>query len=432
MRMTTRWLGATAALLVMLLAIQATAQTPKPDEAKARAEVLAMRSDGFITVPPWVQLLGEDSIGVGWMTASAADGHVVWTQDAETDDSKIEWKRAISSRYGLTQANSRIQKAVIRGYDPFKPLRFKAVSRPIEEFKPYSVKYGEPTTSDEIKIGPTRHKEGTASFIVFNDVHNNIHFYPILTPLAGEGVDFMVFNGDVLQDPQTEEEIIKNLLLPMSWFASKSIPCFFLRGNHETRGAYARHLADYLVLPNDEYYAAMTFGAARVWFLDTGEDKPDASKEYSGLNDFDPYMEQQRDWLAREVESRPFQDATWRVVVQHIPPDWRTPIEKKKWYGPIRVEKLFGPLYDQGGIDLIIAAHNHRADVIPPNPDKSKGYQYTVFIGDAHPLAKATILRTDIAPKSLKITRFQSDGSVGAEQTWEKEIRRRSNQPRGR
>lgn len=428
MRTTTRWLGGGTALVLLMtvLAAQAPAraQAPKPDEAKARAEVLAMRSDGFITVPPWVQLLGDDRVGVGWMTASAGDGHVLWTQEAEgDDDSKVEWRRATSSRYGLTQGNSTIQKAVIKGYDPYKPLRFKAVSRPIEEFKPYSVKYGEPTTSNEIKIGPTRRRDGSASFIVFNDVHNNIHFYPILTPLAGDKVDFMVFNGDVLQDPQTEKEVIEHLLLPMSWFAAHSIPCFFLRGNHETRGAYARHLADYLVLPDDQYYAAMTFGAARVVFLDSGEDKPDSSKEYSGLNDFDPYMEEQRDWLAREVESEPFQSAVWRIVVQHIPPDWRIPMEKKRWYGPERVEKLFGPLYDQGGVTAIIAAHNHRADVIPPCPDESRGYQYTVFIGDAHPLSKATILRADVTPESLKITRFQSDGSIGAEQTWDKKDR---------
>jgi len=421
MRTTTRWLGAALAPWVLLLSARAMAQAPKPDEAKARAEILAMRSDGFITVPPWVQLLGDDSIGVGWMTASAGDGHVLWTQEPEADDAeKTEWRRAWSSRHGLKQANSRIQKAVIKGYDPHKPLRFKAVSRPIEEFKPYSIKYGEPATSDEIQIGPTRREDGSASFIVFNDVHNNIQFYPILTPLAGPKIDFMVFNGDVLQDPQTEKEIVENLLLPMSWFASQSIPCFFLRGNHETRGAYARQLADYLVLPDDEYYAAMTFGAARVLFLDTGEDKPDSSKEYSGLVDFDPFMEQQRDWLVREIESDSFKNAAWKLVVQHIPPDWRTPMEEKKWYGPQRVEKLFGPLYDQGGIHAIIAAHNHRAEVIPPCPDASRGYQYPVFIGDAHPLSKATIIRADVSPKSLKITRFQSDGSIGAEQTWNK------------
>jgi len=55
-----------------------------------------------------------------------------------------------------------------------------------------------------------------------------------------------VFNGDVLNDPQTERELTDHLLVPMAWFASRSIPCFFLRGNHETRGAFARRLKDYV------------------------------------------------------------------------------------------------------------------------------------------------------------------------------------------
>jgi hypothetical protein len=128
-------------------------------------------------------------------------------------------------------------------------------------------------------------------------------------------------------------------------------------------------------------------------------------------------MEEQRDWLAAEIASEAYKAATWHVAVEHIPPDYRTPAAKK-WYGPTRIEKLFGPLFDAGKIDLVVAAHNHRADVVPPRPDPSKGFQYHVFIGDAHPLAKATVQRVDAAPTTLRVRRFQSDGSVGAEHSW--------------
>ncbi|HRZ37249.1 MAG TPA: metallophosphoesterase [Candidatus Paceibacterota bacterium] len=82
--------------------------------------------------------------------------------------------------------------------------------------------------------------------MVFNDVHNRVPLYPLLTGRAGSSIDFAVFNGDVLNDPQTERELTDHLLVPMAWFASRSIPCFFLRGNHETRGAFARRLKDYV------------------------------------------------------------------------------------------------------------------------------------------------------------------------------------------
>lgn len=389
-----------------------------PAEEAARAEVLALKGDGLIAVPPWVQVLAGDAVGVGWMTASPADGRVEWTQEPADADAPA-WRTSTTSRYGLVQANSTVQKAVLKGYDPAKPLRLRAVSRPIRSFRPYKVEYGEPVASGEVRIPPIRRVDGSASFIVFNDVHDRIQFYPLLSPLPGPGFDFMVFNGDVLTDPMTEAQVVESLLLPMAWFASKGIPCFFLRGNHETRGAMARRLHEYLVLPEDRYYAAMTFGPLRLLLLDSGEDKPDANVEYSGLVDFDPYMEEQRDWLAAEVASDAYKAAPWHVVVEHIPPDYRTPADKK-WYGPARVEKLFGPLFDAGKVDLVVAAHNHRADVIPPHPDPSKGFQYHVFIGDAHPLAKATVLRVDATPTNLRVRRFQSDGSVGAEGAWSK------------
>ncbi|WP_165068143.1 metallophosphoesterase family protein [Paludisphaera rhizosphaerae] len=409
-------LAALAAIAPTALAQQRPEITPA--EKTARDEILALRGEGFITVPPWIQLLAGDAVGVGWMTSGPGDGRVEWTQDAEPD-TQVAWKNASTSRYGLVQANSTVQKAVLKGYDPSKPLRLRAVSRPITTFKPYQVVYGEPTTSKEVRIPPIRHADGSASFLVFNDVHDRIQFYPLLTPLPGPGVDFMVFNGDVLTDPMTEQQVVESLLLPMAWFASKGIPCYFLRGNHETRGAMARRLHEYLLLPEDRYYAAMTFGPLRLLLLDSGEDKPDSSKEYSGLNDFDTYMEEERDWLAKEIASDVYKAATWHVVVEHIPPDYRTPLDKK-WYGPTRVEKLFVPLFDAGKIDLAVCAHNHRADVVPPHPDPSKGFQFPVFIGDAHPLARATVLRVDAAPKTLRIRRFQSNGTVGAEQSWTK------------
>ncbi len=409
-------------LLAMVLALAPTSAraqgkpTTAAAEEAARAEVLALKGDGLIAVPPWVEILAGDSMGVGWMTAEPADGHVEWTQKpGEAADS--DWRRSTASKHGLVQANSTIQKAVLKGYDPTKPLRLRAVSRPIVKFQPYKVEYGEPVKSVEVEIRPLRRGDGSASFVVLNDVHDHIQFYPLLTPLPGSDFDFAVLAGDIVTDPMTEKQVVESLLLPMAWLASRGIPCFFLRGNHETRGAMARRLHEYLVLPFDRYYAAMTFGPMRLLLLDTGEDKPDSSVEYSGLVDFDAYMEDQRDWLAAEITSDAHEAATWHVAVQHIPPDYRTPPEKK-WYGPTRIETLFGPLYDAGKLDLIVAAHNHRAAVVPPNPDPSRGAQYYVFIGDAHPLAKATIQRVDATPKTLRVRRFQSDGTVGAEHSW--------------
>ncbi len=400
---------------VLLPATTCAQQTLTEAETNALAAIRTQCGSGIIAVQPWLQVLGPKRLGVGWLTSKPADGIVEWTQ-SEADEG---WQSAWFSEDGLKQANALVQRAVIEGYDPSKPIRLRARSRAITAFKPYSVAFGEPEVSTERRLPAQQHPRGAVSFAVFNDVHNRLPIYPVLLEKAGEPVDFAVFNGDVLQDPQTEQEIADNLLLPMAWFASKSIPCFFLRGNHETRGASARALKHYLVLPRGKYYTAMTFGAVRVLFLDTGEDKADTSNEYSGLVDFDAYLKEEADWLRREIASDAFRRAAWRLAVMHIPPDWRRE-DAQLGHGERRVRERLAPLLDEGNITAVISGHNHAPEVIEPCPDPTRGFQWPVFIGGAPALAKATVIRVDADASTLRIRRFHSDGAVKAERQWTK------------
>ena len=406
--------------LVGLFAGSVWAQQAPMSEAETRAvaEICSQHTDGLIAVQPWAQLMGSGTLGVGWLTAQAADGVVEWTQAGIGDVSNV-WRQAWFSQDGLRQANGTAQRAVINGYDPAKPIRFRARSQPITSFRPYKVTFGEPATSQERCLPSLFRTNGAVSFAVFNDIHNRVQNFPLLMALAGRPVDFAVFNGDVLQDPQSEKELTDRLLLPMAWFTARSTPSFFLRGNHETRGAFARLMKDYLTLPENRYYAAMTFGVARVLFLDSGEDKPDASSEYSGLVDFEPYIAEELAWLKREVASDVFRQAVWRIVVVHIPPDWRKE-EAALWHGERRMRERFAPLFDEGHVTAVISGHNHKADLIEPCPDKSRGFQWPVFIGGAPQLTNATVFRVDADAKALKIACIRSDGTIGAEKTWNK------------
>jgi len=385
-------------------------------ESNAWLDVQTQRTDGVIAVQPWAQLLGADRLGVGWVTDRPADGTVEWTQDA-IDDASAAWRQAWFSQDGLRQANGLFQRAVIGGYDPAKPIRFRARSRPIQSFKPYQVTFGEAAVSQTRCLPALARPGGAVSFVVFNDVHNRVQNYPLLLARAGAPIDFAVFNGDVVQDPQSEKEVADRLLLPMAWFASRSIPCFFLRGNHETRGAYARNLKDALVLPENRYYAALTFGAVRVVFLDCGEDKDDAHKEYSGLIDFDAYIAEEAAWLKQEIAGDAFKKAAWRIAVIHIPPDWRTKDDALP-RGEQRVRERFAPLFDAGQVTAVISGHNHKDELVEPCPDAGRGFQWPVFIGGGPPLAEATVIRVDADGQALKIACIRSDGSVAAEKAW--------------
>ena len=405
-------------LTAALALTAARAQQPlTPAETEGLAEVRAQQTEGMIALQPWAQLMGAGQLGIGWMTSTPADGVVEWTQAPDTDTAQpAAWQEAWYSEDGLRQANGTAHRAVIEGYDPTRPIRFRARSRPITSFKPYKVTFGEPALSQERALPPLTRPAGAASFIVLNDIHNRPHLYAPLLAKAGAPVDFAVLNGDILQDPQSEKDIADHLLAPMAWFTARSIPCYFLRGNHETRGAAARTLKNYLPLPDNRYYTAMTFGATRVVFLDCGEDKPDASSEYSGLVDFDPYMERQRAWLEAEIATDAFRNAAWRVVIVHIPPDWRTP-DEKLWHGERRMRERFAPLFDKGNVTAVISGHNHKAELVEPHPDPAHGFRWPVFIGGAHPLSNATVIRVDADDHSLTIKCIRSDGSVFVENT---------------
>jgi predicted phosphodiesterase len=387
-------------------------------ETNALAEIRAQRGEGLIAVQPWAQLVGAGELGVGWLTAQAADGLAEWTQDEAGDDRAV-WRQAWYSEDGLKQANGTAQRAVIAGYDPARAIRFRVISRPVMTFKPYTIAFGGAVTSGVRRLPARARPEGGVSFMVFNDIHNREQLYPLLVAKAGAPFDFAVLNGDVLQDPQSEKELAEHLLLPLAWFTSKGLPCFFLRGNHETRGAFARPMKDYLTLPDNRYYTAMTFGAARVLFLDSGEDKPDTSQEYSGLVDFDAYIDEELVWLRREIAGEAFRRAAWRIVVVHIPPDWRKE-EARLWHGERRMRERFAPLFDEGQVHVVISGHNHKAEVIEPCSDTRRGFRWPVFIGGAHPLANATVIRVDATPQTLKVACIKSDGAVAAEKSWAK------------
>ena len=157
----------------------------------------------------------------------------------------------------------------------------------------------------------------------------------------------------------------------------------------------------------------MTFGAARVVLLDYGED--DLMPTWSTLVDFDRYMEEQIDWFAREIETPAFRKAAWRLVVVHIPPDWRVP-QEKLWHGARRMRERFAPLFDKGRVDAVISGHNHRPELVEPCPDTARGFRWPVFIGGAHPLEKATIIALMLILLAIRCIR--SDGTIHAERQW--------------
>lgn len=69
----------------------------------------------------------------------------------------------------------------------------------------------------------------------------------------------------------------------------------YVRGNHETRGAYAKDLP--VALGIEQFYYTADIGPYSFVVLDSGEDKADSHIEYGGMNDYNTYRSDMIEWL---------------------------------------------------------------------------------------------------------------------------------------
>src|SRR5690606_6144550 len=140
-----------------------------------------------------------------------------------------------------------------------------------------------------------------------------------LITLQKESYDFVVFNGDTFNYQTGEQQIINHLINPISKLFATEKPFIMVRGNHETRGEYARAFKDYFVYPQDEYYFNFQQGSVHFIVLDTGEDKPDNDPAYAGIVNFDSFREKQAIWLEDVLKRKASKKSPFNVVFMHIP-----------------------------------------------------------------------------------------------------------------
>jgi hypothetical protein len=241
---------------------------------------------------------------------------------------------------------------------------------------------------------------------MFNDVHSNLAVYDRLIPHLGDVSAFCVFNGDILSHIDDEKGVVKGLLRPLSQVTQEAgLPVWYLRGNHETRGSFAREMRNYLALKHSHYYGAATIGGVRFVFIDTGEDKVDSHWAYSGLVDFDAYLARECAWLRREIASPAWKEARARIVMRHIPPAKKQRVE--------RLSVLDGILAD-AGVTLTMAAHWHKWKWHPAVPERP----YPMIVGGGHLLGNpanhgdATLVKCRLDAAGLSVRLLDQTGAV--------------------
>lgn len=347
--------------------------------------------------PPYLQHITSSTAVVMWLTNLPAS---CWVEYGE---STLDKKALPNAELGLLAANETLNAIKIEGLKSGTMYKYRVCSREIISFEPYKMTWGETITSDIFEFKTPDPKSKEVSWLVLNDIHDRPASFEHLFKLNGiSPFDFVFLNGDMFDYQTDEQQLLDHLIRPLTALFASERPFMYARGNHETRGKFARQFAHYFTNPGNQFYFSFSQGPVHFIVLDTGEDKEDDHVEYSQLVAFDEYREKQARWLETELQNPAFLAAHFRVVMMHIPV-----FHSGEGHGAVHCRKLFNPMFNRAGIDLMICGHTHRYGV---HAADQQTHQYPLVIGGGPKEGKRTLVKVKADRKQLVLQMIGDEG----------------------
>jgi predicted phosphodiesterase len=358
--------------------------------------LIAQESPLIVSHGPYLQELTADGVTVLWTTNHPCVGRIEYGIDdfAQT---------AQTVRHGLVKANTTHHAVRITGLKPGQKYRYRLVNTEIVKFGAYDTTLGKNVNGSDNTFTTLNPAPAEFSFIVTQDIHSQTDKYAsLLDRVSLNNAAFVVLNGDIDNDPREEAQIYSGHLdLSVERFA-KEKPFVLVRGNHETRGAFARDLFEIYPHTSGQYYYSFSHGGVFFMVLACGEDKQDSHPVYAGINAFDDYRAQQAEWIGRELKSKAAASANYRIVLTHIPPTVNPEIVgERPGYAMTMISEQWAPLFRNGKVDLVISGHTHRQGWQAPDTEKDG---FAIFIGSNQEIEtiKVTEKALEIDVQSLK------------------------------
>ena len=326
---------------------------------------------------PYLQNPIDNGVTVMWQTTVPVYSWVEYGTDT------LHLKKAHTLVDGQVICNSLHTKIRIDDLQPGQTYCYRVCSKEITEYQAYWKDFGETAVSPfySFTLPSPSTKDFTA--IIFNDLHKQeATLNALYKQVEHIPYDFVVFNGDCIDDPANEPEALTHIKMQCEKVKAENVPVFYLRGNHEIRNAYSiglRELFDYV---GDKTYGAFNWGDTRIVMLDCGEDKPDSTWVYYGLNDFTRLRHDQVGFLEKELSGNEFRQAKRRVLLNHIPLYGNTDA-----YRPC--SELWGNLLAKAPFDINISAHTHQFAYYPKGELKNN---FPVVVGGSQRMETSTVM----------------------------------------
>ena len=354
----------------------------------------AIKADKIFLTRPYLQNPANNGMTIMWETTIPAYSWVEYGTDT------LNLKRVRLIIDGQAEFNESIHKIRLEGLTSGQTYYYRVCSQEILQYKAYSKKFGHTAKSDFYSF--TMPDSGTDSFtaVIFNDLHQRTAvFETLLKQVKNVDYDFVIFNGDCIDDPANHALATRFISLLTESVHGDRIPTLFMRGNHEIRNAYSIGLRKHMDYIGGKTYGAFNWGDTRIVMLDCGEDKTDDHKEYSGLNDFTQLRNEQVNFLKEELKSKEFKKADKRILIHHIP-----------LYGCDNLcWDLWEPLLRKAPFHVSINAHTHKFAYHPKGTLKNN---YPVVIGGGNKLENATVMIIEKKKGELRIKVLNVEGNV--------------------
>lgn len=355
---------------------------------------MALNPSELFRTKPYLQNPVNNGMTLVWETTIPAYSWVEYG----TDTLNLKQKRLIID--GQAEFNESIHKIRLEDLISGQTYYYRVCSQEILQYKAYSKKFGHIAKSEFYSFTMPDAETDSFTAVIFNDLHQRPNvFQALLKQVEKVDYDFVVFNGDCIDDPANHDQATRFIKLLTEGVHGDRTPTLFIRGNHEIRNAYSIGLRKHFDYVGGKTYGAFNWGDTRIVMLDCGEDKTDDHKEYSGLNDFTQLRHEQVGFLQEELQSKAFKKADKRILIHHIP-----------LYGCDNLcWNLWEPLLRKAPFHVSINAHTHR---FAYHPEGSLKNNYPVVIGGGNKIENATVMILEKKKDELRIKVLDATGKM--------------------
>lgn len=368
-----------ACLIPGVGAVRAAGSKAAPDD-DPNVPYRTFDSTPAITMGPLLLDMSDTSVIIEWMTDAPSDGRVSY------GEGKLD-REVLPQVDGMVPVGT-MHRVLIEGLKPGSRYQYRVASRRVVALKPYWPDMGKTVESATGSFATFDATKKTTRFAAITDTHENVERIQALMGLIQQApVDFVVHTGDSLNYVVSEDQIKDRFLEPMASGLQERTPLLYVRGNHDYRGEMARSFGDYLHAQDGRYVYARDDGPLHMVMVDTGEDKPDGTQVYAGLNNLRDYRTQELAWFRHVLADEPrTKAAPFTVVFGH----------DSSWGWVDGQNDQWTQAANHARVDLFIAGHEHHFQHIKPG---ERGNDYPILVVGQDQVARVEASDTELTVK---------------------------------